>query len=308
MTVASQAKTIHVIGAPLDLGAGRRGVDMGPSAVRIAGLGERIAALGIEVVDRGDVLTPLAETRRRGQRTKRYIRDISRVCERLYDRTLASLDAGATPLVLGGDHSLAVGSVAAVSAHAAQQGKTIGLLWVDAHADMNTPSTTLSGNVHGMPLAAILGPEPSELSQIGPESPKVDPSRTVLLGVRDLDSAEKDRVLESGVHVFTMKEIDQAGLAAVAARAVSIASRGTSGIHVSFDLDVCDPSIAPGVGTPVKGGLNYREAHTVMEVISDSGALLSLDVVEANPILDTRNMTAQLGVELVLSALGKSVL
>ncbi len=193
-------------------------------------------------------------------------------------------------------------------AHAAQQGKTIGLLWVDAHADMNTPSTTLSGNVHGMPLAAILGPEPSELSQIGPESPKVDPSRTVLLGVRDLDSAEKDRVLESGVHVFTMKEIDQAGLAAVAARAVSIASRGTSGIHVSFDLDVCDPSIAPGVGTPVKGGLNYREAHTVMEVISDSGALLSLDVVEANPILDTRNMTAQLGVELVLSALGKSVL
>ena len=308
MTVASQAKTIHVIGAPLDLGAGRRGVDMGPSAVRIAGLGERIAALGIEVVDRGDVLTPVAETRRRGQRTKRYIRDISRVCERLYDRTLASLDAGATPLVLGGDHSLAVGSVAAVSAHAAQQGKTIGLLWVDAHADMNTPSTTLSGNVHGMPLAAILGPEPSELSQIGPESPKVDPSRTVLLGVRDLDSAEKDRVLESGVHVFTMKEINQAGLAAVAARAVSIASRGTSGIHVSFDLDVCDPSIAPGVGTPVKGGLNYREAHTVMEVISDSGALLSLDVVEANPILDTRNMTAQLGVELVLSALGKSVL
>ena len=251
MTVASQAKTIHVIGAPLDLGAGRRRVDMGPSAVRIAGLGERIAALGIEVVDRGDVLTPVAETRRRGQRTKRYIRDISRVCERLYDRTLASLDAGATPLVLGGDHSLAVGSVAAVSAHAAQQGKTIGLLWVDAHADMNTPSTTLSGNVHGMPLAAILGPEPSELSQIGPESPKVDPSRTVLLGVRDLDSAEKDRVLESGVHVFTMKEIDQAGLAAVAARAVSIASRGTSGIHVSFDLDVCDPSIAPGVGTPV---------------------------------------------------------
>ena len=264
--------------------------------------------MGIEVVDRGDVLTPVAETRRRGQRTKRYIRDISRVCERLYDRTLASLDAGATPLVLGGDHSLAVGSVAAVSAHAAQQGKAIGLLWVDAHADMNTPSTTLSGNVHGMPLAAILGPEPSELSQIGPESPKVDPSRTVLLGVRDLDSAEKDRVLESGVHVFTMKEIDQAGLAAVAARAVSIASRGTSGIHVSFDLDVCDPSIAPGVGTPVKGGLNYREAHTVMEVISDSGALLSLDVVEANPILDTRNMTAQLGVELVLSALGKSVL
>ena len=308
MTVASQAKTIHVIGAPLDLGAGRRGVDMGPSAIRIAGLGERIAGLGIEVVDRGDVLTPVAETRRRGQRTKRYIRDISRVCERLYDRTLASLDAGATPLVLGGDHSLAVGSVAAVSAHAAQQGKTIGLLWVDAHADMNTPSTTLSGNVHGMPLAAILGPEPSELSQIGPESPKVDPSQTVLLGVRDLDSAEKDRVLESGVHVFTMKEIDQAGLAAVAARAVSIASRGTSGIHVSFDLDVCDPSIAPGVGTPVKGGLNYREAHTVMEVISDSGALLSLDVVEANPILDTRNMTAQLGVELVLSALGKSVL
>ena len=308
MTVASQAKTIHVIGAPLDLGAGRRGVDMGPSAIRIAGLGERIAALGIEVVDRGDVLTPVAETRRRGQRTKRYIRDISRVCERLYDRTLASLDAGATPLVLGGDHSLAVGSVAAVSAHAAQQGKTIGLLWVDAHADMNTPSTTLSGNVHGMPLAAILGPEPSELSQIGPKSPKVNPSQTVLLGVRDLDSAEKDRVLESGVHVFTMKEIDQAGLAAVAARAVSIASRGTSGIHVSFDLDVCDPSIAPGVGTPVKGGLNYREAHTVMEVISDSGALLSLDVVEANPILDTRNMTAQLGVELVLSALGKSVL
>ncbi len=308
MTGASHLTTIHVIGVPLDLGSGRRGVDMGPSAIRIAGLGERISSLGIEVVDRGDVLTPVAETRGRGHRTKRYIREISRVCRRLYDRTLVSLEAGATPLVLGGDHSLAVGSVAAVSAHAAQQGDTIGLLWVDAHADMNTPSTTPSGNVHGMPLAALLGPEPAELSQLGLESPKVDPSCTVLLGVRDLDPAEKDRVLQSGIRVFTMKEIDQEGLAAVAAKAVDIASRGTSGIHVSFDLDVCDPSIAPGVGTPVKGGLNYREAHTLMEVISDSRSLLALDVVEANPILDTRNMTAQLGVELVQSALGKSVL
>ena len=184
MTTTTQRSPLHVIGVPLDLGAGRRGVDMGPSAIRIAGLGDRIAALGIEVVDRGDILTPVAETRGRGHRTKRYIREISRVCERLYERTLASLDAGATPLVLGGDHSLAAGSVAAIAAHARQRHTTIGLLWVDAHADMNTPSTTLSGNVHGMPLAALLGPEPAELARLGPDSPKVDPSRTVLLGAR----------------------------------------------------------------------------------------------------------------------------
>ena len=227
---------------------------------------------------------------------------------RLYEVALASLDAGALPLVLGGDHSVAAGSVAASSEIARRQGKPLGLLWVDAHGDMNTPASSSSGNVHGMPLAALLGPEPAELSTIGGVSPKVSPEHTVLIGVRNLDDREKLRVRESGVHVFTMKDIDRAGIAAVAEQAIHLAGRGTAGIHVSFDLDACDPSVAPGVGTPVKGGLDYREAHMVMEMIADANLLTALDVVEVNPTLDVRNDTAALGTELVLSALGMKIL
>jgi len=301
-------RPVHIIGVPLDLGAGRRGVDMGPSALRIAGLGERIAALGYEVRDRGNLSTPVPETKPRGDHNKKYIREISRVCRRVYKTSLESLIDGASPLVLGGDHSLAAGSVAAAAAYARRRRRKIGLIWVDAHGDMNTPETSGSGNVHGMPLAALLGAEPAELSGIAGFSPTVDPSKTVLLGARNLDQQEKRRILESGIHVFTMKDIDRDGLAAVAARSIALAGASTLGIHVSFDLDACDPAIAPGVGTAVKGGLSYREAHMLMELVAESGKMSSLDLVEANPILDTRNATAQLGVELALSALGKTIL
>lgn len=301
-------ETIHIIGVPLDLGGNRRGVDMGPSAFRIAGLRDRIAALGHTAVDKGDLPAPIQETKGPGDERKKYAREIARVCQRLYEKSLAAFDDHAMPLVLGGDHSLAAGSVAAASEFARRAGKPLGLLWIDAHGDMNTPTSSTSGNVHGMPLAALLGPEPSELSRIGGVSPKVLPQHTVIVGVRSLDRREQDLVRASGVHVFTMKDIDQAGIASVAERAIALASQGTAGIHVSFDIDVCDPAIAPGVGTPIKGGLDYREAHFLMEVIADSGRLTSLDLVEVNPTLDVRNATAELATELALSALGLKIL
>jgi len=231
-----------------------------------------------------------------------------RVCEELYLTARDALAGGALPLVIGGDHSLAVGSVAASAEFARQRGKPVGLLWVDAHGDMNTPSTTTSGNVHGMPLAAILGKDLPELAGIGGVAPKVDPQHTVLIGVRNLDAREKEQVRSSGIHVFTIKDVDTAGIAAVMEQALRIAGSGTGGIHVSFDLDVCDPTIAPGVGTAVKGGLDYREAHMVMEMVADSERLLALDLVEVNPTLDLKNATAELAAELALSALGMKIL
>jgi arginase len=302
-------RQVHIIGVPLDLGGNRRGVDMGPSALRIAGLGERIGGLGCIVVDKGDLPAPIPETQTLHDERKKYIRDIAKVCQKLYQTALMSLDEGALPLVLGGDHSLAAGSVAAAAEWARKTRELpIGLLWVDAHGDMNTPATSLSGNVHGMPLAAVLGPEPSELARIGGVTPKALPANTVIIGVRNLDDREKIAVRDSHVHVFTMKDIDRQGIALIAEQAVKLAGKGTAGIHVSFDMDVCDPAIAPGVGTPVKGGLNYREAHMVMEIVADSGLLTSLDMVEVNPTLDMQNTTAQLGVELALSALGMKIL
>lgn len=299
---------MHLIGVPLDMGGSRRGVDMGPSAFRIAGLSEKIAALGRAVVDRGDLPSPIPELKKHGDPRKKFIKEIAKVCDRLYQTARASLEEGALPLVVGGDHSLGAGSVAASAAHAQAAGKPLGLLWVDAHGDMNTPASTPSGNVHGMPLAALLGPEPAELSSIGGFSPTVLPQHTVLIGVRNLDDREKDLVRNSGVHVFTMKDIDRIGVAGAATQALRAATSGTAGIHVSFDLDVCDPSIAPGVGTPVKGGLDYREAHLLMEMIAETGLLMGLDLVEVNPTLDIRNTTAELGTELALSALGMKIL
>jgi arginase len=301
-------KSVHIIGVPLDLGGGRRGVDMGPSAFRIAGLDEQIAALGYTVVDKGDLPAPIPETQDLRDERKKYIRDIAKVCQKVYQAALASFEEGAMPIVLGGDHSIAAGSVAAAAEWARRSNLPIGLVWVDAHGDMNTPATSLSGNVHGMPLAALLGPEPAELSKIGTFSPKVIAAHTVLVGIRNLDEREKVAVRDSGVHVFTMKDIDRQGIASIVEQAVNLAGNGTAGVHVSFDMDVCDPLIAPGVGTPVKGGLDYREAHMVMEIVADSGRLTSLDLVEVNPTLDVRNTTAQLGTELALSALGMKIL
>ncbi|MBI2189193.1 MAG: arginase [Acidobacteria bacterium] len=301
-------KPVHIIGVPLDLGAGRRGVDMGPSALRIAGIGDQIAALGRTVVDKGDLPAPIPETQRPADKRKKYVKDIAKVCQKLHDVALKSLEGGALPLVLGGDHSLATGSVAA-SAEWVQrtESRPLGLIWVDAHGDMNTPQTTTSGNVHGMPLAALLGNEPLELAAIG-GAPSVLPQHTVLLGIRNLDEQEKEQIRQSGVHVFTMKDIDRDGIARVAERAIALAADGTGGIHVSFDMDVCDPAIAPGVGTAVKGGLDYREAHMVMEMVADSRRLVALDLVEINPTLDLRNTTAEFATELALSALGKGIL
>ncbi len=299
---------VHLIGVSLDLGGNRRGVDMGPSAFRIAGLGERLTALGATVADEGDLVAPIPEVKLLGDPNKKYIREIARVCERLYKTSLGVLEKGGLPVVLGGDHSLAAGSVAATAEIQRREDKALGLIWLDAHGDINTPATTTSGNVHGMPLASLLGPEPAELSRIGGVSPKVVPEHTVLIGIRNLDPREKEILRASGAHVFTMKDIDRSGIASIVERALTIAGSGTGGIHVSFDLDVCDPTIAPGVGTPVKGGLNYREAHMVMEMIADSGLLRALDLVEVNPILDDRNMTAILGAELASSALGQRIL
>ncbi len=301
-------RPIHIIGVSLDLGGNRRGVDMGPSAFRIAGIAERLAALGATVVDHGDLVAPIPEVKSFGDPRKKYIREIARVCDKLYRTSLAALEKGALPLVLGGDHSVAAGSVAATADFVRREGKPLGLIWVDAHGDMNTPASSDSGNVHGMPLASLLGPEPAELSRIGGFSPKVLPEHTVLIGIRNLDEREKEIVRESKVHVFTMKDIDRAGIASIVEQALAIAGTGTAGVHVSFDMDVCDPTIAPGVGTPVKGGLDYREAHMVMEMIADSGLLRALDLVEVNPILDDRNATAVLGAELASSALGQKIL
>lgn len=301
-------RTVHILGVPLDLGGGRRGVDMGPSALRIAGIGERLAGMGCVVVDRGDFATPIPETQTERDPKKKYIREIARVCQKVYQQVYQVHTDGALPITLGGDHSLGAGSAGATADFAAAKGADIGLLWVDAHGDMNTPATTLSGNVHGMPLAALLGSEPAELAKIGQRSPKVRADKTVLIGVRNLDDLEKQLIRAAKVHVFTMKDIDRHGIAAVMKRALALATKDTLGIHVSFDMDVCDPSIAPGVGTPVKGGLDYREAHMVMEMVADTGRLLALDLVEINPILDTQNQTAILGTELTLSAMGMGII
>jgi arginase len=299
---------IGIVGVPLDLGGGRRGVDMGPSAVRIAGISDRLAALGHEVRDLGDLETPLQETTPPGDPRQRYLAEIARVCQALHDRSRDVLVDGGIPIVLGGDHSLGAGSVAASASFARRDGRPLGLIWIDAHGDMNTPETTLSGNVHGMPLAALLGAAPAALADIGGFAPKVLPAHTALIGVRNLDEREKAAVRGSGVLVFTLKDIDRLGMAAVTERALAHATAGTVGVHVSFDLDVCDPAIAPGVGTPVKGGLDYREAHLFMEMVADSGRLIALDLVEVNPVLDLQNATAVLAAELAASAFGMGIL
>ena len=301
-------KVVDIIGVPLDLGANRRGVDMGPSAFRIADVGSRIRDLGYQVQDCGNITVPIPETIGINDSRARYAREIGEACESLYLRARDSALAGHLPLSLGGDHSLAAGSIAGTAAALQKQGRTLALLWVDAHADMNTPESTISGNVHGMPLAAVLGNGPAELAQVGGFSPKVDSQRCAVVGLRNLDEREKGLVRRSGVHAYTMKDIDLRGMAAVMKEALDLICADGAALHVSFDMDGVDPSISPGVGTPVRGGLSYRESHLLMEMVADSLRLVALDVVEVNPILDTRNSTAILGVELILSALGKKIL
>ena len=301
-------RRVQLIGVPLDLGGGRRGVDMGPSALRIADLGPRIADLGYPVTDAGDIRVPAPETRDPGDASKRYMDEIARVCRRLCRAGAKVLRDEAIPVVLGGDHSVAAGSVSASAMDADRRGRPLGVLWVDAHADMNTPATTISGNVHGMPLGALLGPEPAELSGLAGGGPAVPPDRVALVGIRSLDSRERERVRASGAAVYTMTDVDRQGIAELTRQALDRVLRDEADLHVSFDLDVCDPSIAPGVGTPVRGGLSYREAHLLMELVADTGQLRALDLVEVNPMLDSNNQTAELAVELALSALGQRIL
>jgi len=298
---------VAIVGVPLDLGGNRRGVDMGPSAMRLTSLAGRIKMLGYDVVDTGDVDVPLPEEAHFGDAHKKYAKEIGEVCQALCDRVHAALKDGRIPVTLGGDHSLAMGSIAGVAKHYRARSEKVGLLWFDAHGDMNTPESTNSGNVHGMPLSHVLGMGDESLAMIGGFKPKVSAANTCLIGIRDLDEREKKLIADSGIHVFTMKDIDRHGVSHVIDEAMERASRGTAGIHVSFDVDAIDPSEALGVGTPKKGGLTYREAHLCLEIVADSKLLTSLDMVEINPILDVRNTTGELGAELILSALGKRI-
>ncbi len=301
-------RPIDLYGVPMDLGADRRGVDMGPSAIRIAGLVERLRKLGHEVVDRGNVPCAEMEIAVAGDTRAKYEAEIAETCHVLADRVAESVAGGRFPLVLGGDHSIAMGTVTGLSQVLRERREKLGLIWFDAHGDMNTPGTSPSGNVHGMPLAALLGHGHEVFTGLGGFSPKVDPDNCVLIGIRSLDQREREMVKASGIHVFTMKEIDRLGMAEVVDQAIETASRGTAGIHVSFDLDGLDPQVAPGVGTAIQGGVDYREAHLMMELIADSGRLLGLEMVELNAVLDERNRTAEVAVELILSALGRSIL
>jgi arginase len=300
---------IAIIGAPLDLGQGRRGVDMGPSAVRVAGLGRRIGALGYDVRDLGNIDVTQAESMAdTGPSNARYVQPIADSCEKLARIVEDALDGGNIPLVLGGDHSIAAGTMAGVASHLRRGNQKAGLLWIDAHADMNTPASSPSGNVHGMPLACCVGRGPAELVNLLGFSPKVDTANVALVGIRDVDLLERTQLKETGVTAFTMREIDERGMRDVLRDAIRIASDGTAGFHLSLDLDFVDPAYAPGVGTPVRGGATYREAHLAMEMACDSGRILSMEVVEVNPVIDEFNRTAELAVELILSALGKKIL
>ncbi|HEY3443490.1 MAG TPA: arginase [Paludibaculum sp.] len=301
-------KTIAILGAPLDLGAGRRGVDMGPSALRVANLNARLHSIGCKVEDLGNVSVEQAESARVGPASARYLKAIAATCDALARRVEKAAGQGKFPLVLGGDHSIAIGTISGMAQHFRKKQQKLGVIWLDAHTDMNTPETSPSGNVHGMPLACLVGEGPRALTHLYGVSPQVDPKNVVLVGIRDVDITEKHVVQKSGVRVFTMRDIDERGMRAVMQEALQIASAGAAGVHLSLDMDGVDPDEAPGVGTPVRGGISYREAHLAMEILSDSRKLTSMEVVEVNPVLDTANRTALLAVELVMSAMGKRIL
>ena len=302
-------RRIRILGVPLDMGASRRGVDMGPSALRVAGLQARLQALGHEVSDGGNIRVEIAETRARGEQNAHYLAEIAETCTRTAQAVLKALKEGMTPLVLGGDHSLAAGTASGAAEFYRRRKQKIGLLWMDAHPDINTPETSPSGNVHGMPLAALAGIGPEPLANLFGYAPKIAPENTVLIGLRNIDAAERDNLRRAGLtHVHTMRDIDERGMRAVMEEALQAAGSGTAGYHVSLDMDWIDPEDAPGVGTPVRGGATYRESHLAMEILADHGRLLSLEIVEVNPVIDEHNRTAELAVELACSAFGKKIL
>ncbi|GIK54057.1 MAG: arginase [Planctomycetota bacterium] len=317
----SPPETVHIIGVPMDHGAGRRGVGMGPSALRIGGLHDKLKAAGREFVDHGDILIRTPERLRAKVEGKaNNLPIVLRACDALHEHVQRIVLMGGFPLVIGGDHSINIGTMAGLAVgvrerYKAEKGKSkgrvpreIGVIWIDAHGDLNTPETSPSGNIHGMPVSVALGKGPRVLTHLGGFAPKVQANNVVLIGLRDLDREEKQAILDSGVHAFTMQDIDMRGMAGVVQEAISLATRNTDYLHVSFDIDSVDPRVAPGTGTTVFGGLTYREAHLALELISESGKLTSFEMVEVNPILDNYNMTGELAAGLIASALGKRIL
>lgn len=299
--------SVRIIGVPSDLGANIRGANVGPSAVRIAGLHDKISVLGYKIEDAGDILVPIRETLPESATKEKYLTTITDVCDLLRMEVEMSLDRDMMPIVIGGDHSIAMGTISGTSAFYRKKNQSIGLIWVDAHADMNTPASSPTGNLHGMPLSTLLGKGITQLVELGGFAGKLRPENVALVGIRTLDHEEKRICRESGIRYFTMREIDERGMAAIMKEALAVATKGTAGIHLSFDVDGIDPLYAPGVSTPVTGGLSYREAHLALEMIADTGMLTSMEFVELNPMRDVAHKTAELLVELVQSALGKSI-
>lgn len=300
-------KDIQIIGVPSDLGANMRGANMAPSAIRIAELHHKIHVLGYKVHDRGDLHVPIRDTLSAESIKSKHLEEIRAICEGLAAEVEGALKAERTPIVLGGDHSIAMGTISGVSSYYRNRQEKMGLVWVDAHADLNTPDTSPTGNIHGMPLSVVLGMGNPTLTNISGFTPKVLPENVALVGIRTLDGQEKEICKQSGIRYFTMREIDERGMHAVMQEAIAVASRNTAGIHLSFDIDGIDPLYAPGVSTPVTGGISYREAHLALEMIADTGLLRSMEFVELNPMTDLAHKTAQLTVELIQSALGKSI-
>jgi arginase len=301
-------KPVHIVNVPLDLGASRRGTDAGPSAFRIAGLCTAISGLGYTISAETDILVPIMETRQLADSNARFKAEILSVCVELAEQTRDILDRGEIPLVIGGDHSIAMGTVSGVSAYFRNKSKKAGLIWFDAHGDMNLPETSPSGNIHGMPLAHLLGYGDPQLSSILGADPAVAPENVALIGIRDIDRVEREFINRSGITAFTMRDIDQLGMSEVSRRALEVVNADTAGFHVSFDLDGCDPEVIPGSGTLVPGGLSYREAHLLLEECASNGRMTSMDVVELNPFLDQANISAERAVTFIQSAFGRNIL
>lgn len=306
--MTTRKNPVHIIGVPLDLGASRRGTDAGPSAVRVAGLSKLLVKLGYEVTVESDIPVPTLETRKADSRKARFKNEILEVCTNLAEVTRDTLAAGEIPLVIGGDHSIAMGTVAGVAAHFRQQKADIGLIWFDAHGDMNMPETSPSGNIHGMPLAHLLGHGDPDLANILGQCPAVKPENVVLLGIRDIDDNERKIIRDSGIKVFTMSDIDELGMTDVSRQTLEIVTANTAGFHISFDVDGCDPTVIPGSGTLVPGGVSFREAHQLLENCAKTGRMTSMEVVELNPFLDQANISAERAVALIQSAFGRSIL
>lgn len=292
----------------MDLGAGRRGVDMGPSAIRIAGVSDKLRALGYKVIDAGDIPIQNAEIQEIEDIKLPYRDEIANACSILASEVEAALDRGEFPLVLGGDHSMAIGTIAGIAQHCRENGKRLGVIWIDAHADINVPETSPSGNIHGMPVAVSLGIGIPELTSIGGKEPKLLPEQLIYIGLRSVDEGERVLIKKLGIEAHTMADLDKKGTFQVITKAIATLSEKVDHLHVSFDLDSVDPSIASGVGTPVPGGLTYREAHLIMEAIADTGYMSSMEVAEVNPILDVRNSSAEFAAELIASSMGKRIL